>query len=371
MNRSAGNDGAEIHRLELEGESTSEVLIGEDLVQRAAHELEPWLAGRLLFIVSSPRVRELHGQSLDPLRRLARETVELEVPDGEAAKELEVAGRLWREMLRSGGKRDSRLVTLGGGSVGDLGGFVAAAFLRGIEYCQVPTTLLAQVDAAIGGKTAVDLPEGKNTVGFFHHPSRVLADVSTLSTLQREELRAGLVEVVKMAYLLDLELLARVEAELDALLAGEPRALVPVVAASAAAKLGVVASDPKEDGRRRLLNFGHTLGHAIETVLGYSGLRHGEAVGHGLLFALRLAERRGLERPAADRLRRLLARFGLPPLPELEPAALIEAMAKDKKATEGGLVWVLPARLGEGVMVRDVGRAELESELEAFLAQGV
>jgi 3-dehydroquinate synthase len=296
--------------------------------------------------------------------------VTLTVDEGEAAKSVATAERLWNAMLEGGGKRDSRLIAFGGGSVGDLGGFTAGCFLRGIEVAQVPTTLLAQVDAAIGGKTAVDLPGGKNTVGLFHHPSLVVCDTAVLPTLPRGELRSGLVEVIKMGALLDPGLFARVEADLDSLLGGDPAALGLVVAAADAAKIGVVERDPTEQGDRRLLNFGHTLGHAIESSLGYGGpgaLRHGEAVGYGILFALRLAVRRGLAPAVAERLRALLERLGLPTLPVLDPAALLTHMARDKKALEGGLVWVLPAALGEGRMVQGVSREELSEELARFL----
>jgi 3-dehydroquinate synthase len=343
------------------------VWVGEDALAAVRERLAGWLQGRKVFLVSTPRVLELHGERLAALRDAAARWVTLTVDEGEPAKSVSTAERLWNEMLEAGGKRDSRLIAFGGGSVGDLGGFVAGCFLRGIEVAQVPTTLLAQVDAAIGGKTAVDLPGGKNTVGLFNHPQMVVCDTSVLPTLPHEELRSGLVEVVKMGFLLDPELFARVEAELELLLAGDPAALGPVVAAADAAKIGVVERDPTEQGDRRLLNFGHTLGHAIESSLGYGGLRHGEAVGYGILFALRLAVRRGLDPAAAARMRALLARFDLPPLPTLDPEALLTHMARDKKALEGGLVWVLPAALGEGRMVRGIGREELAAELAGFL----
>jgi 3-dehydroquinate synthase len=343
------------------------VLVGQDALAAAGERIAAWLHGRTAFLVTTPRVLSLHGGRLAPLRAAAARWVTLTVDEGEPAKTVATAERLWNGMLEAGGKRDSRLVALGGGSVGDLGGFAAGCFLRGIELVQIPTTLLAQVDAAIGGKTAVDLPGGKNTVGLFHHPAMVVSDTSLLSTLPREELRAGLVEVVKMAALLDPALFARVEADLDALLAGDAAALGPVVAAAAAAKIGVVERDPIEQGDRRLLNFGHTLGHAIESSLGYGGLRHGEAVGYGMLFALRLAVRRGLDPAVAGRIRALLARFGLPSLPHLDSGALIDHVARDKKAKEGGLVWVLPAAVGRGVMVQDVAPEELAGELAAFL----
>jgi len=358
-----------LHRLALRHPTGSTpVLVGEDALAAARPLLEEWLAGRTVFLISTPRVLGLHGERLAPFRQAAARWVVLEVEEGEAAKTVESAGRLWNEMLAAGGKRDSRLVAFGGGSVGDLSGFVAGCFLRGIPFIQVPTTLLAQVDAAIGGKTGVDLPGGKNTVGLFHHPAMVVCDTSVLSTLPREELRSGLVEVVKMAALLDPDLLDRVESGLGRLLAGDRERLGPVVAAAAAAKIGVVERDPDEQGDRRLLNFGHTLGHALETACGYAGLRHGEAVGFGLLFALRLALRRGLDPAVAERLRTLLGRFGLPPLPrDLDPRELMALMARDKKAREAGLTWVLPVALGEGRMVEGIGGPEVEEEIRQFL----
>jgi 3-dehydroquinate synthase len=272
-------------------------------------------------------------------------------------------------MLAAGGKRDSRLLAFGGGSVGDVGGFVAGCFLRGIEVAQVPTTLLAQVDAALGGKTAVDLPAAKNSVGLFHHPALVVADAEVLATLPPEALRAGLAEVVKMAYLLDPRLLERVEGELERLLAGEAAALGPVVRSAAAAKIAVVERDPAErTGERRLLNFGHTLGHALETTVGYGRLAHGDAVAYGMLFALQLATERGLAEQDAQRLRALLGRFGLPALPALPVEAVMEAMARDKKAREGGLDWVLPVAVGEGRVVEGIDGREVARRLAAFFA---
>ncbi|HEX2253731.1 MAG TPA: 3-dehydroquinate synthase [Thermoanaerobaculia bacterium] len=356
---------------------STEILVGPGAVAAAARRWAPWLAGRTVFTVSSAPVRALHGDVLEALLAPAARRVDLEVPDGEAAKSMAVATGLWERMLAAGGKRDSRLVTFGGGSVGDLGGFVAGCFLRGIEVLQVPTTLLAQVDAAVGGKTGVDLPGGKNTVGVFHHPVAVASDTALLATLPAGELRSGMVEVIKMAALLDPALLAAVERDLPALLAGDAAALAPVVAAAAAAKVAVVERDAREAGERRVLNFGHTLGHALEAALGYRGLRHGEAVAYGMLFALRLAERRGLDaaEPALfARLRRLLTRLELPPLPtgDLDPADLVERLGRDKKAREGGLAWVLPAaaggEAGEGRIVTGVRVDELLAELPPFLA---
>jgi 3-dehydroquinate synthase len=347
------------------------VVVGVGALAETAEELAAWLAGRTLFAVSTPRVLALHGTALDGARAAAARAVTLEVEDGEGAKSLATAERLWSEMLAAGGKRDSRVLAFGGGSCGDVAGFAAGCFLRGVDWVQVPTTLLGQVDAALGGKSAVDLPAAKNSVGLFHHPALVVSDTRLLATLPPAELRSGLVEVVKMAYLLEPELFARVEADLDRLLSGDPEALAPAVAEAAAAKIAVVEADPDERGERRLLNFGHTLGHALEAALGYRGLRHGEAVAYGMLFALRLARspERSERLPAADaeRLRALLARLELPELPTLPAEDLLATMARDKKARESGLVWVLPARLGEGRPVAGVGAGELRRELAAFL----
>lgn len=341
------------------------IAVGAGALEAAGPEIAPLVDGRLVFVVSSAPILALHADRLTPLTASARRTVVLEVPDGEAAKQIAVAAGLWRRMLAEGGKRDSRLLAFGGGSVGDLGGFVAGCFLRGIPYVQAPTTLLAQVDASVGGKTAVDLPEGKNTVGVFHHPRAVVADTGLLATLPPAELRAGLVEVVKMAFTLDPPLFERLEADLDRLLVADPEALAPVVEAAVRAKAAVVERDPEESGYRQVLNFGHTLGHAIEACLGYAGLRHGEAVGWGLRFATRLARGRGLPAADARRLELLLDRLELPPLPPLDPAALVAAMGRDKKAREHGLAWVLPRRLGAA----EVGVVLPAEEVAAALAE--
>ena len=356
-------------RLELHHPQGSTVLlVGPRALQSARDDLSAWCVGRRVFLVSSAPLRERFEDAVAAVCAAARATESLEVPDGEAAKTVSVAAQLWQEMLERGGKRDSRLVTVGGGSMGDLGGFAAACFLRGIEYSQIPTTLLAQVDASIGGKTGIDLPRAKNSVGAFHHPAMVIADTSLLSSLPAAELRSGLVEVIKMAALLDPDLLELVEETLDSLVAGDVAALAPVVTGAIRAKIRVVEEDPEEGDTRRLLNFGHTLGHALESVLEYEQLRHGEAVAYGILFALRLAGLRGPSAEVDRRLRAALARLGLPPLPEgLLPADLIAAMQRDKKVTEAGAVWVLPVALGEGRMDDSIGWERVEQELDSFL----
>lgn len=344
------------------------VVVGNGALLEFAAEVAAWIRNRGLFVVTTPRVRELHGHSLEPVLQEATRWHWLEVPDGEAAKSIAVTEHLWDQMLAQGGKRDSRVIAFGGGTVGDVAGFAAGCFLRGISFLQLPTTLLAQVDAAIGGKTGINLAAAKNSAGIFCQPWAVVADTGYLTTLPPEELRAGLLEVVKAGVILDAGLFDRVASDLDALLAGDPEALAPIVASAAAAKIEVVEKDPEEENLRRLLNFGHTLGHAIETLAGYDALRHGEAVGYGMLFALRLAVPRGLRLDEADRIRHLIRRFHLPPLPEMSAEELVRLMARDKKAREEGLYWVLPTALGQAQITADVDEQEVLNELREFLA---
>ncbi len=349
------------------------ILIGDGALLSATEALRAWIAGRAAFVVTTPTVRRLHGESLAAVAGAARSWRVLEVEEGEAAKTLDAAAALWREMLRAGGKRDSRVLAFGGGSVGDLAGFVASCFLRGVAVAQLPTTLLAQVDAAIGGKTAIDLPEAKNSVGTFCHPDWVVGDIRWLTTLPREQLRSGLAETIKMAALFDRSLLERIERDLEALLGGEPAALAPIVEGVARHKVAVVERDPAESGERALLNFGHTLGHALEAAAGYrassdGGMLHGDAVSWGMLFALRLSRRRGLPAPDAARLCDLLRRLDPPPPPASGAEVLEVWMSRDKKAREGRLDWIVLEELGRGRVDSGFSPAETGRELRAFLA---
>jgi 3-dehydroquinate synthetase len=342
-------------------------LVGSGALAAAAATLEPELAGRGLFALSSRPILDLHGGRLERFLAAGTRHEIVEVPDGEGAKTVAVAEEVWRRLSRSGGRRDSRILAFGGGSVGDLAGFVAGAFLRGLDWLQLPTTLLAQVDASIGGKTAVDLPEAKNAVGLFHHPVAVVADTDLLATLTAAERRSGLVEAIKAAALLDPGLLDRIERDLARLLDGDADALAPVVAAAARAKADLVARDPDERGPRRLLNFGHTLGHAIEAELGYGAMPHGDAVAHGLRFALRLSVREGCDPGFARRLGALLDRLGVPPLPALSVDGLMRRMARDKKATAGGVAWVVARGPGRGDVVPGPPEEALRADLESWL----
>jgi 3-dehydroquinate synthase len=255
------------------------------------------------------------------------------VPDGDTTKNLKQLGELYDRFLELGMDRHSAVVTLGGGMVGDLGGFAAATFLRGIPFVQVPTTVLAMVDASIGGKTGVNLARGKNLVGAFHQPSGVFIDTETLRSLPRRERAAGVAEIIKAGAIWDAELFAWLETHVEAFLDLDPRIVIPTLERACAIKAEVVARDEREGGLRRLLNFGHTLAHAIESHAGYRGILHGEAVAIGMVFAAERSESLGLC-PAGvrDRLERLLIRAGLPTrVPRRSREAYLSALAVDKK----------------------------------------
>jgi 3-dehydroquinate synthase len=271
------------------------------------------------------------------------------VPDGERAKSLRWLSYIYDRLIQLQCERGVTVIALGGGVVGDLAGFAASTYLRGVRVVQIPTTLVAQVDASVGGKTAVNHPKGKNLIGTFYQPALVLADISMLRTLQMRDLIGGLAEVVKYGVIADERLFRYVEAHAAELLARDLTALERVVVASVRIKAGVVGKDEREAGLRRILNYGHTLGHAIETVTGYRRVHHGEAVAIGMEFAARLAVRVGLcDQGLADRQGRLLRRIGLPTqLPRGHSGGrLLAAMAHDKKVSGGRLHFVLPERLG-------------------------
>jgi len=318
-------------------------------------------------LVTDSRVAGLYLEpALESLRAARLEATSAVVPPGEGSKTLARAGELYDALLQAGLDRGSVLVALGGGVVTDLAGFVAATYMRGIAWVAVPTTLLAQVDASVGGKTAVDHPECKNLIGAFHQPSAVLCDVATLATLPDEELRNGLVEVVKHAVIRDADLFKDLERRADALLARDPAVLEPIVARNVRIKVEVVAADERESGLRRILNYGHTIGHALESLM---GLAHGRAVALGMMAEARIAERRGLVgRAVVERQKALLERFGLPvSLPTGADAERCLAIVRhDKKAEAGRMRFVLPEAIGRVRVVQDVTDDEIRAALDSL-----
>jgi 3-dehydroquinate synthase len=278
------------------------------------------------------------------------------VDDGEQAKDWRTLERVFDALLAARCGRDTVIVALGGGVVGDLAGFAAAVYQRGVPFVQVPTTLLAQVDSSVGGKTAINHPRGKNMVGAFHQPLAVISDTSTLETLPERELRAGLAEVIKHGLILDPAFTDWLEANLPALLAREPRALAHAVRRSCELKAGVVAADERETGVRAILNFGHTFGHAFEAGLGYGEWLHGEAVAAGMVMAAELSVRAGvLARADATRVRALLERAGLPVAgPALPADRMLQLMQVDKKAAAGRIRFVVLSAIGAAELRSDI-----------------
>ncbi|ROR34118.1 3-dehydroquinate synthase [Inmirania thermothiophila] len=332
-----------------------------------AELLRPHLPGRQVMVVTNETVAPLYLDALAPaLEGLERREVVL--PDGEAHKTLATVAGIWDALLDAGFHRTATVLALGGGVVGDIAGFAAACYQRGVAFVQVPTTLLAQVDSSVGGKTGVNHPLGKNMIGAFHQPRCVLADVATLDTLPERELRAGLAEVIKYGLIRDPDLFAWLEARMPALLARERRALVEAVAHSCRNKAAVVAADEREAGQRALLNLGHTFGHAIERVLGYGIWLHGEAVAAGMVLAARLSVEMGWLEPAAlERIVALLEAAGLPTAPprEADGGAMLEAMGLDKKVADGRWRLVLLRGIGRAVVTDAFDRNALERLLGA------
>lgn len=327
-----------------------------------------------VVVVSSPRVWRLHGAEVTAGLRLAAGETPILVADGERAKTMATMGKVHDGLVARGVDRRAVLVVVGGGVLGDLAGFAAATYLRGIRLVQVPTTVVAQTDSAIGGKVGVNHRLGKNLLGAFHQAALVAVDPRVLTTLTRRERRAGLYEVVKYGVIASPELFAQCESTMEALLDGDIDALVPVIEACCAIKADVVSKDEREDGLRRILNFGHTIGHALEAVTHYRVLRHGEAVAYGMRAASALT----LARAAAGqptgwsmddhaRLVTLLERMGpLPAVASLSVEDIVAATRRDKKVVAGTLHFVLPTRIGATTIATDVDEAQVVGGLEAI-----
>ena len=334
------------------------ILVGAGALARLADDLGPAFPGRPLFVVSDDNVAPLHARPL--VERLARCGLPAELltfPAGEPSKTRQTKQALEDRLFEAKAGRDAVLVAVGGGVTGDLAGYLAATWQRGVPVVQVPTSLLAMVDASLGGKTAVNLPGGKNLVGAFHQPWGVYADVSVLSTLPEPFYREGFAEVFKAAAIADAGLLDTLEQTREQLSAREEQALEAIVARAVEIKCGIVQHDEREAGRRMVLNFGHTVGHALETVTGYT-LSHGAAVAIGICVEARLAvELTGFPEPHARRLETALADFGLPTRlpPELDAEDVIRAAKHDKKARSGRMLCALPLRLGRMPSGDDLG----------------
>lgn len=339
------------------GERAYPIYIGADLLGDDALYARH-IRGRQVVVVSDRTVSGLYGARLAGALG-AFQAWHVDFPAGEASKTLETYTRLADELIERRCDRGVTLIALGGGVVGDMTGFLAATYQRGVDFIQVPTTLLAQVDSSVGGKTGVNRPGGKNLLGAFHQPRCVVADTAALRTLPRRELAAGLAEVIKYGLIADLEFLAWVERHIDALLEGDDAALQHAVHRSCCIKAQIVAADEREAGQRALLNLGHTFGHAIEAATAYGAWLHGEAVGLGMVMAAQLSHRLGrLDPSGVQRVVAVVERAGLPiRLPaSVGTGTLLDLMAGDKKVLDGRLRLVALAKLGQGVIVEGVDR---------------
>jgi 3-dehydroquinate synthase len=332
------------------GSRTYPIIVRPGLLSEIVDALPDVVPARRLLMVSHPVLMELHGDLIASILLKAGYDVRVSVvPSGEKSKSLSMVTRLYGEMAAEGLDRHGCVLALGGGVIGDLAGFAAATWLRGIDVVQIPTTLLAMVDSAIGGKTGVNLPIGKNLVGAFHQPRAVLVDPDVLRTLPPRDVRGGLAEVAKYGVIADEPLFEFMETNTDACRAGESAALARCIADSAACKARVVSADEREGGLRAILNYGHTAGHAVEKAAGYRKLRHGEAVAIGMIAAARIGQRMGIT--PADAVRRIEALVTALGLPSRVPSGitvdqLIGTMAFDKKAKGGSVKWVMATRIG-------------------------
>ena len=343
------------------GDRSYPIFIGRGLLG-GSFDLARYVTGNDCLIVTNKTVAPLYLQQLRADLDGCSIGV-LELPDGEEFKTLETATSILDALVQARAGRDTTVIALGGGVVGDITGFAAACYMRGVAFIQVPTTLLAQVDSSVGGKTGVNHPKGKNLIGAFHQPKIVLIDTDTLSTLPDRELRAGLAEVIKHGAIADRAFFEWLELNMEALLAKDPDALAHAVQRSCEIKAEVVAADERESGRRAILNFGHTFGHAIEHCQGYGDWLHGEAVAAGMVMAGELS---GLDRDDKLRLQRLVASAGLPTAPPSAGSKVLrDAMGLDKKVQHKQMRFVLLKALGESYITSDYDEAHLLRILEA------
>lgn len=331
-------------------ERSYEIGIGTDWLETIGAEAAALLEAPRVALITVPSVSRRYAPALTRgLKQAGTRVGRIVVPDGDGTKNLAQLGKLYEAFLDQGLDRHCGVVTLGGGVVGDLGGFAAATFLRGIPFVQVPTTVLAMVDASIGGKTAINLKQGKNLVGAFHQPRGVFLDIQTLRSLPLRERAAGTAEIIKAAAIWDAALFERLERDIDRFLALDPKVVVPILERACAIKAEVVARDEREGGLRRLLNFGHTLAHAVEKHARYRGVLHGEAVAMGMVFAAERSEELGFAPTGTrDRIEALIAKAGLPTqLPAQPRQAYLKAIAVDKKKQGDSVHFVISKGIGQ------------------------
>lgn len=357
-----------MHTLHVElGERTYPVYIGRDLLDDSSL-LAQHIAGSQVVIISNETVAPLYVERVRSALGARQLITEIVLPDGEQYKSLDTLAVIFDRVMADKHSRNTTFVAVGGGVVGDIAGFAAACYQRGVNFVQVPTTLLAQVDSSVGGKTAVNHPRGKNMIGAFYQPQAVLIDINTLQTLPAREFSAGLAEVVKYGFISDEPFYRWLQEHMSRLLAREEAALAEAIERSCATKAQVVAADEREGGIRAILNFGHTFGHAIETGQGYGKWLHGEAVATGMLLALELSARRGwVDSGEVDDFRELLLGMRLPvAVPgDMDAGTFLNLMAHDKKVIDGKLRLILLQAIGTACIVDDVTDSEVHELLAA------
>ena len=342
------------------GSGPYSVIIGSGTIETLGREMDAAKLGARRLLVSSQRVWDFHG----PLfKKIGADRTPILIEDGERYKNLNTVARILDALVKAQADRSTVVVAVGGGVIGDMVGFSAATYLRGIPVVHVPTTLLAQVDSAIGGKTGVNHPLGKNLIGSFHAPSLVVADPIVLETLPRREFRAGLYEVIKYGVIADASLLDRIRDSVTAIFNRDGEAIAPLVSASCRIKAAVVSADERESGPRRILNFGHTIGHALEAVTKYKQFRHGEAIGYGMMAALHIGVARGVTpKSLLDEIEALIAHLGpLPSVSAISAKEVYAAIGRDKKVVNGTLHFVAASDRGKTVELTDVTEKEIKA----------
>ena len=351
------------------GSRSYRIVVASGALQGVGERLRELRLGSRAALVSDGAIMRLYGKTVVASLESAGFTVTtIDVPEGEAAKTLAVAEHCWDRLLTAGLDRTSTVLALGGGAVGDVAGFAAATYMRGINFIQLPTTVLAQVDASIGGKTAIDHPLGKNMIGAFHQPRLVVVDPAVARTLPEREFRSGLAEIVKHGIVLDADYFAELERDLAPLAARDLGVLERIIGGSCRLKASVVERDEREAELRHVLNYGHTIGHALEAATGYTRYAHGEAVSLGIVAEARLARRLGIaDDETTTRQERMLETLGLPVrAPSIDVEPIVSAMARDKKAKDGRVPFVLAPRIGAFRIVYDVPTTEIRAVIASL-----
>lgn len=350
------------------GSRSYDICIGQNILNELKDYLPDISSGKKIAIITNPKLGRLYGDGLyQQLKRAGFMPVVIELPAGEKYKTLKSVSNIYDVLTREKFERNSAVFALGGGVIGDIAGFVAATYLRGVPYLQIPTSLLAQVDSSIGGKTGVNHPLGKNLIGAFYQPVLVWVDVGVLKTLPRRELIAGMAEVVKYGVIADERFFSFIEDNYNKILSLEQGSLIHMVERSCQIKAMVVSSDEREKGLRAILNFGHTIGHAVETLTDYKRYKHGEAVAMGMVCAARLAFLTGVcNQDVHKRIARLCSLIGLrTSIPQVEFTALWDILQRDKKVINEKVRFILPVRLGEVKIIEDVDRGLLQEAVQS------